>query len=79
MREALGKDGIEVDIFFKMEFHLTALRGRVSNNSIATARSSLKGFTREQLQNIAERSTNAEWTAKPGYFLALIQEFRSRR
>jgi len=71
---AMG-DGL---LFSRITLHLKSLRGRPSKESIAIARNSLKGFSKEELKDIARASVPTQWTARPGYFQALVDEFTAR-
>lgn len=72
------KLGIESDSTLKIRMHLNSLVGHISKNSIVTGRSVLRDFTLEELQEIAKNSTSEQWSTKPGYFQALIDEIDSR-
>lgn len=70
--------GLDLDSVHRIQTHLASLRRSPSPTSIATAMSLLGDLSTEELHEIASRSTSEQWTAKPGYFYALVNIIRSR-
>lgn len=62
---------LELDPAVKIQLFLNGLKGDISKQAAVDARNSLRGFTLEQLEEIARDSTEADWATKPAYFQEL--------
>ncbi len=72
------KMGFELDPTLKIELHLSSLIGAISMSAVATARMGLREVDKDVLLAIARTTNHHQWTARPGYFQALVEEIRSR-
>ena len=75
---ALEGTGIEISPIIRIQKHLASLRGQVSKQSIVDGRNMVRNSTTEELCAIARVSTPDQWSARPGYFQALVDEITSR-
>lgn len=71
--------GIELDPTIKIQAHLSGLRGGPSRTAVATARMGLREVDKDVLLTIARTTNHHQWSARPGYFQALVDEIRSRQ
>jgi hypothetical protein len=78
MRLNFEAEGVEPCPSFRIQAHLNSLWGCPSSQSIAFAEASFRGRSRAYLVDIANRTTEADWSARPGYFQALVNAIRSR-
>ena len=74
----LGDLEFDLRVLIPMVTHLNALIGRVSRDSIQMRRDLIKDQTLAALQELVRNSVPSEWTARPAYFRALVEEIRSR-
>jgi hypothetical protein len=77
-----AEKGISVDPMIKllrMRSHIGSLKGqKASAENIALRRQGLKSYELAELWAFAENSSESNWTEHPSYYLALIDEIRSR-
>lgn len=71
--------GIEVDNKLRIEGYLGSLVGRISNNSIAELRRGLRSYSLEELEKFAQNSSQGDWSRKPAFYRALVDEIDSRK
>lgn len=71
--------GAEIPRVFRIKMFLNSLTGYVPSRTIAIARQTLKEFSLEELNGIAEKSNEIQWRARPGYFTALVDEIVHRQ
>lgn len=62
-----------------IESALNSLRGAYNAASIAQRRQGLKAFTDDEIRDMVLSSTEINWTEKPSYYYALIDEAKERK
>lgn len=75
----LGVPGLEIYPTLQIRAYLNSMVGRISNHAIGALRQGLRNFSLEDLEEMSKNSSRSDWSSKPAFFRALVDEIDSRK
>jgi len=65
-------------LVMRIRLHLQSLRGNITRETIALHTDTLTTLTLEEIQELIGSSTELQWSAKPAFYTAVVDEVSKR-